>query len=397
PDLVPRPILFTIARSNLRGAEHYTELLEQNEASSGILHFTRLPTRLAKATLECVERNGPGAKISRERVAHIVTSVTRPDSQDIAAMNVLLAAPRGFCAGVRMAIDALDIAIDRLGTPLYVYHEIVHNRYVVETFTDRGIVFVNELDEVPNDTNLIFSAHGVSPEVRAAAKAKNLRTIDATCPLVTKVHIEAARFAQQGYTIILIGHEGHDEVIGTVGEAPDAIRLVSTIAEIDALQVEDETKLAWLTQTTLSVSDTAQLVNRLRERFPSIVGPTTDDICYATQNRQSSLEALCDEADAVIVVGSQNSSNSQRLRDLAIEHDVAAWLMASPYELSRADFENLKTIAVTAGASAPDSAVEKVLDWLAINFGATVELRTHTSEDRVFPLPVELTTKAIND
>ena len=395
PDLVPRQTLFAIARSNLRDAECYTEVLEEHQGSPGILHFTRLPTRLAKATLECVERNGPGSKISRDRVAHIVTSVTRPDSSASSTMKVLLAAPRGFCAGVRMAIDALDIAIDRLGTPLYVYHEIVHNRYVVENFTNRGAVFVNDLEAVPDGVNLIFSAHGVSPEIRSAAKQKNLRTIDATCPLVAKVHIEAARFAQQGYTIVLIGHEEHDEVVGIVGEAPNAIRVVSSTEEIDALDVDDESKLAWLTQTTLSVSDTAQLVDRLQKRFPSIVGPTTDDICYATQNRQSSLEALCDEADAVIVVGSQNSSNSQRLKELASEQKVTAWLVDSPDELARDDFEQVDVIAVTAGASAPDSAVEKVLDWLAINFGATVELRTHTSEDRVFPLPVELTAKAV--
>ena len=395
--IVPREHLFDLAHSDLWYAAEYTRVLEQANASAGIVQFTQLPVRLATATLGCVQEHGPGTKVSREVVGEIIASVLAEDSQaeprtgsDTTNLKVLLAAPRGFCAGVEMAIKVLDIAIDRLGTPIYVYHEIVHNRHVVENFTARGAVFVDSIAEVPHGSNLIFSAHGVSPEVRAAAKARELFTIDATCPLVAKVHVEAARFAKLGYQIILIGHEGHDEVVGTVGEAPGSIRIVQSEADIAALEFPTDTPVAWLTQTTLSVSDTAKLVALLEQKFPKIIGPPKDDICYATQNRQAAIQALCDEADAVIVVGSQNSSNSQRLKELAIEHDVKAWLIDGADELVRSDFADYQTIAITAGASAPESAVEDVMNWLGSHFNVDVEVRTHTREDRVFSLPVEL-------
>ena len=213
-----------------------------------------------------------------------------------------------------MAIESLDLAIKEFGTPVYVYHEIVHNKYVVNTFKEKGAIFVDDLDEVPVGSYLLFSAHGVSPEIRQVAKERNLIAIDATCPLVTKVHLEAIRFAKDGYTIMLIGHEGHDEVIGTMGEAPEAIVLVETEDDVDGLQVADENKVAFLTQTTLSVDDATRIINRLKQRFPKIQGPPKDDICYATQNRQEAVRILGQKADVVLVLGSQNSSNSQRLQ-----------------------------------------------------------------------------------
>src|SRR6185369_14659028 len=239
-------------------------------------------------------------------------------------MKVLLASPRGFCAGVNMAIESLDLALASLEPPIYVYHEIVHNKYVVEHFRGRGVTFVDDLAEVPVGATLLFSAHGVSPEIRQLARQRKLRAIDATCPLVTKVHIEAVRFAREGYTILLIGHEGHDETIGTMGEAPQAMVLVQSVEDADRLQFPAGTKLAYLTQTTLSVDDANRIINRLKQRFPQLVGPPKEDICYATQNRQEAVRMLTDEADLVLVLGSQNSSNSQRLKEIAQESGVAA-------------------------------------------------------------------------
>ena len=239
-------------------------------------------------------------------------------------MRILLAGPRGFCAGVNMAIESLRLAIEAFGTPLYVYHEIVHNRWVVTSFHDQGVVFVNDVAQVPEDAHLLFSAHGVSPAVRCQAAQRRLKTIDATCPLVTKVHLEAIRFARQGYTVVLIGHAGHDEVLGTMGEAPDSIVLVQNLDDVDRLEVHDPEMVAYVTQTTLSVDDAAQIVARLRQRFPRIVGPARADICYATQNRQEAVRTLAREAQLVLVVGSRNSSNSQRLAELAQSQGVAA-------------------------------------------------------------------------
>jgi 4-hydroxy-3-methylbut-2-enyl diphosphate reductase len=305
-------------------------------------------------------------------------------------MRVLLASPRGFCAGVNMAIDALDLAIQSLPPPIYVYHEIVHNKYVVDRFREQGVVFVDELADVPAGSTLLFSAHGVSPEIRRTARERNLRAIDATCPLVTKVHLEAIKYASQGYTILLIGHEGHDEVIGTMGEAPEAILLVETPEAVDQLQVADETKVAYLTQTTLSVDDANRIIRRLRERFPHIAAPPKDDICYATQNRQEAVAVLATEADLTLVLGSQNSSNSQRLAELSRERGVTAHLIDGVEDIDSAWLEGVQTVLVTAGASAPEIVVEAVLDFLSERFGATVETRSLRTEDVSFPLPREL-------
>jgi 4-hydroxy-3-methylbut-2-en-1-yl diphosphate reductase len=305
-------------------------------------------------------------------------------------MKVLLASPRGFCAGVNMAIESLDLALASLSPPIYVYHEIVHNKWVVEHFRSRGVTFVDELAEVPRGATLLFSAHGVSPEVRRIARERNLKAIDATCPLVTKVHLEAIKYARAGYTILLIGHEGHDEVIGTMGEAPEAILLVETPEDVVTLRVADERRVAYLTQTTLSVDDANRIIARLRERFPDIAAPPKDDICYATQNRQEAVSMLAAEADLVIVLGSQNSSNSQRLAELARERGIRAHLVDGPADLDTSWFEGIDTVLVTAGASAPEEVVNQCLDWLQERFNATIEPRSIRDENVSFPLPREL-------
>jgi 4-hydroxy-3-methylbut-2-enyl diphosphate reductase len=307
-------------------------------------------------------------------------------------MKIILAAPRGFCAGVNMAIESLDLAIRAFGTPVYVFHEIVHNKYVVETFRAKGAVFVDELDEVPTGSTLLFSAHGVSPEIRRVARERKLRAIDATCPLVTKVHIEAVRFAREGYTILLIGHEGHDETIGTMGEAPQAMVLVQSVQDADQLHFSADAKLAYLTQTTLSVDDANRIINRLKQRFPQIVGPPKEDICYATQNRQEAVRMLTGEADLVLVLGSQNSSNSQRLKEIAKESGVAAQLIDGAQDIQDQWFNDVETVVITAGASAPESVVAECIDYLKGKYGATVESRTLRLEDVHFPLPRELRT-----
>ena len=305
-------------------------------------------------------------------------------------MKIILASPRGFCAGVNMAVESLELAIESFGPPVYVYHEIVHNKYVVESFRDKGAVFVDELSEVPEGSNLLFSAHGVSPQIRKVAKERQLFAIDATCPLVTKVHLEAIRFAKEGKTIVLIGHEGHDEVIGTMGEAPHAIKLVETPEDVDQLEVDNENELAFLTQTTLSVDDANRIIDRLRERFPNIQAPPKEDICYATQNRQEAVRILAQEVDVVIVLGSQNSSNSQRLRELGADYGIPAHLVDGPDDLQADWFEGKNSVLVTAGASAPESVVEQVLDYLRINFDASVEVRSIRKEEVHFQLPKEL-------
>ena len=305
-------------------------------------------------------------------------------------MKILLAAPRGFCAGVNMAIQSLDLALQHLGPPIYVYHEIVHNQHVVESFRGRGVVFVDQLDEVPEGSTLLFSAHGVAPEVRQRARQRQLNAIDATCPLVTKVHLEALRFARDNYTILLIGHEGHDEVIGTMGEAPEAILLVESPEDVDRLELADDTRLAYLTQTTLSVDDANMIIDRIRQRFPQLVGPAKEDICYATQNRQEAIRILACDADVVLVLGSQNSSNSQRLKELAIEHGKPAYLIDSVQDLEDQWFRTDDTVLVTAGASAPESVVSDCVSYLVKRFEATVEDREVRSEQVHFALPREL-------
>ncbi len=305
-------------------------------------------------------------------------------------MKVILANPRGFCAGVNMAIECLEKALDVFGAPIFVYHEIVHNRPVVERFKKLGVVFVDHVHEVPAGAVLLYSAHGVSPEIRRASAGRGLRAIDATCPLVTKVHTEAVRFAREGYTIILIGHEGHDEVVGTMGEAPASMRLVQDEAEAEAIALPADAKVAFLTQTTLSVDDAERIIAVLRRRFPHIAGPSKDDICYATQNRQEAVKEIVPEADAVIVLGSQNSSNSLRLAELARAHGKPAYLIDRVGELPADAFRGGETVLVTAGASAPEETVQECVDWLVRRHGASVESRVVREEHVSFPLPREL-------
>lgn len=305
-------------------------------------------------------------------------------------MKVILASPRGFCAGVNMAIECLDLTLKSFGAPVYVYHEIVHNKYVVETFKQKGAVFVDDLQEVPPKSMLLFSAHGVSPEIRQAAKARDLTAIDATCPLVTKVHLEAIKFAKLGYTICLIGHEGHDEVIGTMGEAPEAIVLVETEEDVDKLEIAEPDKLAYLTQTTLSVDDATRIINRLKGRFPEIKGPPKADICYATQNRQEAVRILGNEVQLVLVLGSQNSSNSQRLKELAKESGTPGYLVDGAKDIQAEWFDGVEAVLVTAGASAPEDVVQECLDYLVERFDATIEARSIREEEVHFPLPKEL-------
>jgi 4-hydroxy-3-methylbut-2-enyl diphosphate reductase len=310
-------------------------------------------------------------------------------------MRVLLANPRGFCAGVNMAIATLEKAIDLCGTPIYVFHEIVHNQYVVNRFRKEGVVFVDALAEAPIGSTLLFSAHGVSPAVRKEAADRKLRTIDATCPLVTKVHLEAIKFAKAGHTIILVGHEGHDEVIGTLGEAPEHMVLVEDEAGVEALEFPPDAKLAYLTQTTLSVEDAERIVAALKRRFPHIVGPAKEDICYATTNRQEAVKELVEQADVVLVLGSQNSSNSQRLREIGAVAGKPAHLIDGASEIRDEWFRDTDTVLVTAGASAPEEVVQDCLRYLESRFGAVVENRVVREEDVHFPLPKGLRSLAV--
>lgn len=305
-------------------------------------------------------------------------------------MKILLANPRGFCAGVNMAIESLDLTLNKFGAPVYVYHEIVHNKYVVESFKAKGAIFVEELEEVPEGSVLLFSAHGVSPEIRRIAKERNLNAIDATCPLVTKVHLEALKYAREGYQIFLIGHEGHDEVIGTMGEAPEVMILVESEEDVDKLDIDPDTKLAYLTQTTLSVDDANRIIKRLRSRFPDMVNPPKEDICYATQNRQEAVRLISSRADMCLVLGSQNSSNSQRLRELAAENEIDAHLIDGKQDIDPAWFEGVENVLITAGASAPETVVEECVDWICEKFDAEVEPVVIRQENVSFPLPKPL-------
>ncbi len=305
-------------------------------------------------------------------------------------MKIILANPRGFCAGVNMAIESLEQALDFFGAPVYVYHEIVHNKYVVERFLRRGTVFVESLDEVPEGAPLLYSAHGVAPQVREQARWRKLRAIDATCPLVTKVHLEAVKYAREGYTIILIGHEGHDEVIGTMGEAPDRMVLVETAEDVERLEVPDPDKVAYLTQTTLSVDDANVVIAALRKKFPQIANPPKDDICYATQNRQEAVRVLASRSDIVLVLGSQNSSNSKRLAEIARSLGPRSHLIDGVSEIRPGWFEGAETVLITAGASAPEDVVQECIAYLQESFGATIQEEWVREENVHFPLPKSL-------
>ena len=307
-----------------------------------------------------------------------------------APKRVLLASPRGYCAGVDRAVQTVERALELYGPPVYVRKEIVHNKHVVAELTERGAIFVEEETEVPEGEMVVFSAHGVAPSVHANSKARNLRTIDATCPLVTKVHVEARKFAEEGYTIVLIGHEGHEEVEGTTGEAPGSIVLVETAEDVDALEVDDPNKVAYITQTTLSVDETTQLITRLRERFPAIIGPKSDDICYATTNRQIAVKQLARECDLVLVIGSTNSSNSNRLVEVAREHGAASHLLDNAGQVQEEWLEGVETVGITSGASAPDELVAELVEFFEERGAEDVsELRT-VDEGVRFMLPKEI-------
>ena len=305
-------------------------------------------------------------------------------------MKILLASPRGFCAGVNMAIESLDLTLREFGAPVYVYHEIVHNKFVVESFKEKGAVFVDALEEVPPGSVLLFSAHGVSPEIRKVAQSRNLNAIDATCPLVTKVHLEAVKYAREGYTIFLIGHEGHDEVIGTMGEAPESMILVESEEDVAKLDIAADAKVAYLTQTTLSVDDANRIIAALREKFTNLVNPPKEDICYATQNRQEAVKKIAAGADICFVLGSQNSSNSQRLRELAEDEGVVSHLIDGAADIDPKWLEGVETVFMTAGASAPEVVVNECIQWLQDRFGATVEPVIVREENVSFPLPKKL-------
>lgn len=301
--------------------------------------------------------------------------------------TLLLAAPRGYCAGVDRAVQTVERALERFGPPVYVRKEIVHNKHVVEQLSDRGAVFVDSETEVPEGETVVFSAHGVAPRVHANAAARGLHTIDATCPLVTKVHVEAKKFAADDYTIVLIGHAGHEEVEGTMGEAPDNIVLIENEADVDGLRVKDPDKVAYISQTTLSVDETRAIINRLRERFPAITGPRTDDICYATTNRQAAVKQLARQCDLVLVIGSRNSSNSNRLVEVAQEHGADSHLIDNELQVDERWLSGKRVVGITSGASAPEELVQRLVEFFRARGTADVRELRVVDEDVRFMLP----------
>jgi 4-hydroxy-3-methylbut-2-enyl diphosphate reductase len=301
--------------------------------------------------------------------------------------KLLLAAPRGYCAGVDRAVQTVERALELYGAPVYVRKEIVHNKHVVERLRERGAVFVDSETEVPSGATVVFSAHGVAPSVHANAAEQELHTIDATCPLVTKVHVEAKKFAAEDYTIVLVGHAGHEEVEGTMGEAPDHIVLIENEADVDALQVRDPDKVAYISQTTLSVDETRAIINRLRDRFPAIVGPRTDDICYATTNRQAAVKELARECDLVLVIGSRNSSNSNRLVEVAREHGADSYLIDHEGQVADEWLEGKRVVGITSGASAPDELVQRLVQFFRSRGTTDVQELEVVKEDVRFMLP----------
>jgi len=305
--------------------------------------------------------------------------------------KLLLASPRGYCAGVDRAVQTVEHALELYGAPVYVRKEIVHNKHVVEQLRQRGAIFVDELDDsIPEGAVTVFSAHGVAPTVHEEAERRQLRTIDATCPLVTKVHREAVKFAAEGYTIILIGHSGHEEVEGTMGEAPDNIVLVESEEDVDNLQVDDPERLAYISQTTLSVDETRTIINRLRERFPSIVGPRTDDICYATTNRQAAVKQMADACDLVLVIGSRNSSNSNRLVEVAREHGAASHLIDHEGQVEEEWLDGARVVGISSGASAPEELVQRLIEFFKARGTKTIEEFQVVREDVRFMLPKKI-------
>jgi 4-hydroxy-3-methylbut-2-enyl diphosphate reductase len=304
--------------------------------------------------------------------------------------RVLLASPRGYCAGVERAVETVELALEHYGPPVYVRKQIVHNRHVVHDLEARGAIFVESEQEAPPGATIVFSAHGVAPSVHAGARARGLRTIDATCPLVTKVHAQAKRYASDGYTVVLIGHAGHEEVEGTMGEAPEATVLVQDVAEAEALELPPDAKVAYVTQTTLSVDETGEIIGVLRRRFPQIHAPRKEDICYATSNRQWAVKELLDEVDVLLVIGSRNSSNSNRLVEVARAAGVRSHLIDDESEIDEGWLEGVRTVGLTSGASAPEPLVERVCDWFRAHGVARIEPHAIREEDVSFRLPVEL-------
>jgi 4-hydroxy-3-methylbut-2-enyl diphosphate reductase len=304
--------------------------------------------------------------------------------------KLLLAAPRGYCAGVDRAVQAVERALDLHGAPVYVRKEIVHNKHVVEQLRTRGAVFVDQETEVPEGETVVFSAHGVAPAVHANAEGRGLRTIDATCPLVTKVHVEAKKFAAQGYTIVLIGHAGHEEVEGTMGEAPESIVLIETEADVETLEVADPDRVAYISQTTLAVDETRAIIARLRERFPNITGPRTDDICYATTNRQAAVRQMARECDLVLVIGSRNSSNSNRLVEVARDHGADSYLIDNESEVREEWLVGKRVVGITSGASAPEELVQRLVDFFRARGVDDVSEFEVVQEDVRFMLPREI-------
>jgi 4-hydroxy-3-methylbut-2-enyl diphosphate reductase len=313
-----------------------------------------------------------------------------PEAGSHTPRRLLLAAPRGYCAGVDRAVQTVEHALDLHGAPVYVRKEIVHNKHVVKQLSERGAIFVEEETEVPEGALVVFSAHGVSPAVHANASKRQLRTIDATCPLVTKVHVEARKFAEQGYTIIMIGHDGHEEVEGTTGEAPDAIILVETTDDVDRLEIDDPDRVAFITQTTLSVDETAGVIARLRERFPNITSPKSDDICYATTNRQLAVKQLAAECDLVLVIGSRNSSNSNRLVDVTRELGTPSHLIDKAAEVDEEWLEGVDTLGITSGASAPEELVSELVEMFRARGTEDVSELRAIDEDVRFMLPKQI-------
>lgn len=306
------------------------------------------------------------------------------------SLRVVLAQPRGFCAGVERAIDIVEKALERFSAPVYVRHEIVHNRHVVDSLREKGAVFVKDVDEIPPGSVTIFSAHGVSNAVEKAGSERELKVIDAACPLVTKVHREGQRYSEKGYEIVLIGHAGHPEVEGTIGRIDGKVHLVSGIEDVEALSPTDRGKLAYITQTTLSVDDTRAVIEALRRRFPDVVGPETKDICYATQNRQTAVRALAKQVELILVVGAQNSSNSNRLREIGDDLDVKSHLISGQDEVDLAWFDGIESVGVTAGASAPEFLVQDLIAWMSDRFEVTIESLDGNEENIHFRLPSEL-------
>lgn len=322
--------------------------------------------------------------------ATVDPTVTNAADNSAATRRVLLLKPRGFCAGVVRAVDIVKIALETFGAPIYVRKEIVHNRYVVDDLRSKGAIFVNELDEVPSGARVIYSAHGVSPAVRADAKVRGLKVIDATCPLVTKVHVEAIKFAKQGYSLVLVGHRDHEEVEGTQGEAPDVTQVVSTVEEVDALIVPDPNKVAYLTQTTLSLDEAKYMIEALKKKFPNIVGPHAQDICYATENRQTAVKNVAHNADLVLVVGSKNSSNSNRLVEVSENLGTKSYLIDGAADIKPEWLEGVERVAITAGASAPEVLVTEVVNYLNdAGYGGAEEVEVMPENVR-FGLPPEI-------